>query len=110
MGFKVEGIVNFCLNVSGFFLTSGSRRWYVIGAYMPPNDAPAVHSTEQDLDEAPKGMEVIIFGDLNVRLREPQDDREDDITSALEGNGIGDVKSISRRGGGIEGRGAGRDR
>ena len=42
-GWQVKRVVNFGPNVSSFFLTSGLRRWYVIGAYVPPHGAPAVH-------------------------------------------------------------------
>ena len=50
----MEGIINFGPNVENFLLTSGSRIWYVVGAYVPPNDAPAVHRIEQALEAAPK--------------------------------------------------------
>ena len=43
VGWQVEGIINFGTNVAIFFLTSGSRIWYVVRAYVPPKDAPAVH-------------------------------------------------------------------
>ena len=65
----VEGIVNFTPNVESFLLTSGSRRWYVVGAYMPPHDAPAVYRIKQALEVAPRRMEVILLGNSNVRLR-----------------------------------------
>ena len=41
-GWQVEDSVNFRPNVARLLLTSGSRRWYVIGDYIPPNDAAAV--------------------------------------------------------------------
>ena len=65
----MEGIVNFGPNVASFLLIPGSQRWYVVRAYVPPNDAPAVHCIEQALEESPKGMELILLGYLNVRLR-----------------------------------------
>ena len=33
-------------------------------------------------------MEEILLGDLNVRLREPQDTREEDLATALTGSGL----------------------
>ena len=36
-------------------------------------------------------MEVIILGDLNVRLRELQDARGDELAAALADSGLGDV-------------------
>ena len=81
VGWQVEGIVNFLPNVESFLLNSGSRRWYVVGAYMPPHDAPAAYRTEKALEVAPRRMEVILLGNSNVRLREPRDNREDELTS-----------------------------
>ena len=52
---KVEGIVNFGPNVESFLLTLGLRGWYVVGEYVPPHDAPAVHHIEQALEVVPKG-------------------------------------------------------
>ena len=70
-GWKVEGIFNLSPNVASFLLISGLRRWYVVGAYTPQYDVPAVHRIEQALEVATKVMEIILLGDLNIRLREP---------------------------------------
>ena len=67
----MEGVFDFDPNVENFFLTLGSRRWYVVGDYVPPNDAPAIHCIEQALYAPTKGMEIILIGYLNTRLREP---------------------------------------
>ena len=39
-GWKVEVVTNFGPNMVSFTITSGRRRWYVVGAYAPPNDQP----------------------------------------------------------------------
>ena len=44
----------------------------VVRAYVPANNAPAVYRVEQVLEAAPRGVEVIIIEDLNVRLQEPR--------------------------------------
>ena len=88
---QVEGIFNFGPNVESFLLTLGSQRWYVVGAYVPPHGMSDVHHIKQDLEEAPKRMEVILLGDLSVRLREPWDEREDEIVSTLVGSGLVNV-------------------
>ena len=46
---QVEGIINFGPNMGSFLLMSGSRRWHVLGAYVPPHDAPSVNCIEQAL-------------------------------------------------------------
>ena len=72
----MEGIVNFGPKIASFLLTLVLQRWYVVRSYVPQNDATAVHRIEQDLEVAPKVMDAILLGDLNIRLREPQDAME----------------------------------
>ena len=84
----MEGIVNFGPNVSSFLWTPGTKRWYIVGAYVSSHDAPAVRRIEQALEAALKVIEVILLGDLNVRLRKPQDNREEELATALEGSGL----------------------
>ena len=48
-GWKAENMVSFGPNVVSFLLTLGARRWYFVGAYVPPNDVPDVHRVEQAL-------------------------------------------------------------
>ena len=55
-GWKVDGIINFGPNIENFLLMLRSRRWYVVGTYVPPHDAPDVRRIEQVLEWALKGM------------------------------------------------------
>ena len=82
-GWQVEGISNYGPNVVSFLLTTGRRRWYVVGAYVPPNDASTIAHVEQALGKVAKGVEFIILGDLNVRLRETCDAREEEIVRVV---------------------------
>ena len=50
-------------NVVSLLLTSRSGQWYVVGAYVPPNDVPGGRRVV-----APKGLEMILMGDLNAQL------------------------------------------
>ena len=61
-GVEGGGHDKICPKRGKIFLTSGLRRWYIFGAYVPLNDAPDVHSIENSLEAAPKGMEVILLG------------------------------------------------
>ena len=86
-GWQVDGIFNFGPNMASFLLMSGSRIWYIVGAYMPPNNTPAVHCAEQALEASPIGMEVILLGDLNSPLPELRGAREEDLAMALVDSG-----------------------
>ena len=89
----MEGIFNFGPKVASFLLTSGSQRWYAVGKYVPPHNTPAIHCINKALEVAPKGMEAILLEDINVRLRELYNNREDELTLAMAGSGLGDVTS-----------------
>ena len=47
---------------------------------MPQNDKPALNCVEQVLKAAEKGVEVIVLGELNVWLRDPRDEHEEDLS------------------------------
>ena len=91
-GWQVEGIVNFGPNMESFLLMSGLWRWYVVGAYVPPNEATDVHGVEQTLEASPKGMQAIMLQDVNASLKEPQDSREEDLATALTDSGLVNMK------------------
>ena len=71
----MENTTIFGPNVVSFLLTLGARQRYIVGSYMPPNDRPSVHILEQVLQAALKGLDLILMGDLNVRLGDPCDKR-----------------------------------
>ena len=84
----MEGTTIFGPNVVTFLLMLGERRWYVVGAYVPPNYVPAVHRMEQALRAAPKRAEMVLMGDLNARLGYPRDEREEYMVTALVDRGL----------------------
>ena len=88
MGWQVEDTASFVPNVVSFLCTSGARLWYIVGAYMPPNDVPAVHCAEQTLRAVSKGLEVILMGDLNAHLEDPREEREEDLKMVLVDRGM----------------------
>ena len=49
VGWQIEGITNLEQNVVSLLLTTGSRRYYVVGAYVPPENAPTVYCIDQAL-------------------------------------------------------------
>ena len=65
---QVEGTASFGPNMVSFILTSRTRRWYIIGVYMPLNYVSAVHHVDQVLRAAPKVLELMLIRDLDVGL------------------------------------------
>ena len=87
-GCQVENTASFGPNVVSFLLILGARQWYIVGAYMPPNDGPRMHCVEQALQAVPKGLELILMGSLNARLGDPRDEREEELVMALVDRGL----------------------
>ena len=50
---------------------------------MPPNYKPTVYCVEQAMVELPRVVEIILLGDLNVRLREPHDAQEEELVTMV---------------------------
>ena len=76
-GWQVEGFANYGPNMVSLWVTSGRRIWYVVGAHVTPNYKPTFTRVGQALENSAKGAEVILLGDLNARLQEPHDAREE---------------------------------
>ena len=55
---------------------------------MPPNNITAVHCVEQEIKVKPKGLKIILMGDLNVRPRDPRDEREEDLMMTFVDRGL----------------------
>ena len=87
-GWQVENMARFGPSAVILLMMSGARRWYVVGAYMPPNNTPDVHNVKQVLRAASKGLDMILMGDLNARLGDPCDEREEDLATALADRGL----------------------
>ena len=81
-------MASFGPSVVSFLLMMGTRRWYVVGAYMPPNNVPSVHRVDQALRVAHQILEMILMGDLNGRLGNPRDKRKEYLATALVDRGL----------------------
>ena len=70
-----------------------------MGAYIPPNDMPAVYQVEQVLTAKPPGIDTILMGDLNARLEDPRNNGKDDLVTALANHGLEDAcRNFTQRG------------
>ena len=55
---------------------------------MPPNNVPGVHCMEKALRVTPKGLEVILMSNINVRLGDPPYEREEYLAMELVDRGL----------------------
>ena len=75
--YAVEDVQQFGPNVVGLHLATGDRRWYIVGCYLAPNGTSTIDSFAAALKECPQCDEVLVEGDLNVNLVEPEGDQRE---------------------------------
>ena len=73
--FALEAVQKFLPNVVGFHLDTGEWRWYIVVCYLAPNDTSTIESVVAALKERPRGTELLVEGNLNVNIAEPEGDR-----------------------------------
>ena len=82
--FAVEAVQQFGPNIVGFQLATGERRWYIVGCYIAPNDTSTIESVVAALKERPRGAELLVEGDFNFSLSEPEGDwKGEDIAASM---------------------------
>lgn len=94
---QVESEMRHGPNVISFLLISGQRRFFMIGVYIPPNDTLTLTQIQEARDRY-ANMPVIMMGDLNVDLNDPNpDDRTIEIMGLLSSFGLEDMASHFRQ-------------
>lgn len=88
---QVESVRYHGPNVISFQLVAASRRWGVVGAYIPPSDLDTVEFITQAFEALPRALPPILLGDLNVDLDNPRDERGQAIATEMAGLGLEDL-------------------
>ena len=90
--FAVEAVQKFGPNVVGFQLATGVQRCYIVGCYLAPDNTLTIERVVDALKEHPKGAKMLVAGDFNANLAEPEGDRRgEDIATALGTEGLEDM-------------------
>ncbi len=74
-------------NVLSFDLLTGKKRFYVVGAYLPPSDpGTTLLHVKQAWKECPNGCKPILLGNLNANtnILFPRDERQDVIAEMCD--------------------------
>ena len=90
-GWQVEGIISFSPNVVSFLFMMGLWRWYVVRAYVPPNNVTDVYCVKQALVAALRVVEIVLLGDLNMRLWELHNAQEEELVTLVADGGLVDM-------------------
>ena len=75
-GWQLEGAKKYGPNVVSFLITEEWKQWYVVGAYVLSNKQPMVRWIEQDLVQCLEQTDILLMGDLNARINQPQYQQE----------------------------------
>ena len=70
--YAVEEIQKFGPNVVGFHLATGEWQWYIVGFYLAPDDTLTIYGVIAALNERPRGDKLLVAGDLNINMEEPE--------------------------------------
>ena len=90
--FAAEAVQQFGPNVVSFQLKIGERRRYIMGCYLAPDNTSTIESVVTALKARPRGAELLVVGDFNVKLLELEDDqRGEEIAAALAAEGLKDM-------------------
>ena len=81
--FAVEAVREYRPNVFSFKVTTGGRRWYIIGCYLSPDDAWTIQRVVTAMGDQPIGTSLLVAGDLNTYLGATDNDRWGSEISAL---------------------------
>ncbi len=83
--FEVESVLfNNGPNIVTFQLTTGDKRFYVIGIYVPPDSSNGVGDLRRAWEACPQGCKLIVLGDFNINFGYPRDKREEIIVDLLD--------------------------
>jgi hypothetical protein len=98
--FQVEAQQKHGPNVISCILVTGTHRYPIIGAYIPPRDTTTLTYISDASNRFP-GQQIILMGDLNIDLRSPTpDNRDAEIMAMLSSLGLEDLSKhfIQRKG------------
>ena len=59
-------------SVISFQLVTGRRKWHVVGCYISPSNASTIEDVTASIRDQPYGAELLVSGDLNANLAEPE--------------------------------------
>ena len=88
---QLEAYQTFGNNVVSFQLSSGRRRWHVVGSYVPPESLAELDHAVKAFTQCPEGVETLWIGDLNADLVFPERERDGEIAAVAAAEGLEDV-------------------
>ena len=88
----MEAVERFGPNVMGFQVATGEQRWYIVGAYVAPEDQATRETVVAAIGRQPRGAELMVAGDFNADITAPEGNRRaENIAMDLATAGLEDM-------------------
>ena len=72
-------------------VATGAKRWHIVGAYIAPEDEVTMETVINAIGRKPPGAELMVAGDFNVDILEPEGRRAENIATDLATAGVEDM-------------------
>ncbi len=86
--FEVKLVLFHGPNTLTFQLTTGDKRTYIVGTYIPPNYTRGVEDIRRAAEACLAGCKLLVMGDLNINVGFPCDKQEEVIVNLLDKLGL----------------------
>ena len=72
------------MSIVSFHMVTGGRRWFIVGGYLVPDDAPSIYFISGAVEQCLRGVVIMVVLDLNTDIADPEENRIDSaILAAL---------------------------
>ena len=86
--FVVEAVERCRPYVMVWQVVTGAKRWYIVGAYIAPEDEVTTEMVVNAIGRRPPGAELMVAGDLNANILAPVGQRAESIATDLAMEGL----------------------
>ena len=89
----MEAVEKFGPNVLGFQVATGEQRWYIVGAYIAPEDEETMERVVAEIGRKPRGAEMMVAGDFNADIKAPEENwLAENIATDIAAAGLEDME------------------
>ena len=92
--FQVKKMKKHEPNVLCSQVSSGGRRWFIVGCYLAPNNVATIERLVTAIGQRPRGAELMVAGYLNTNSATPGGSKHmEEITASISTSGMQDIST-----------------
>ena len=92
--FQVKALQQNITNVLGFQVAPGGRLWFILGCYLPPDEAVIIKCVIAAIGQRPRGAALLVARYFNTNLAAPEgSNHREDITASVATDGLEDMSA-----------------